>query len=173
MLLVQSDAYRQQYGMNSVVLFPVNLYGPRDNFDLGTSHVIPAMIRKFWEARRDGKTSVPLFGTGTPQRDFVYIGDIVETLPFFIEEYDSSDPVNISSGVATRIRDLATMVAEFVGYKGELYWDATKPDGQLVKIFDTRRMKSLGTQCATSLSDGLRKTIRWFDENVRRQAVRL
>jgi GDP-L-fucose synthase len=173
MVLIQSAAYREQYGFNSAVMIPGNVYGEYDNYSLENSHVIPAMIRKFWEAKRDGKTPVPLFGTGNPQRDFVYARDVAATLPFFIEKYDSSDPVNISSGVSTRIKDLAAMVAEFVGYKGELQWDTSKPDGQMVKIFHTRRMRELGLECKTTLAEGLRNTIRWFEESVPRNMVRM
>ena len=173
MVLVQSLAYREQYGFNSVVMVPGNMYGEYDNYSLESSHVIPAMIRKFWEAKRDGKESVPLFGTGNPERDFVYARDAAETLPFFIEQYDSSEPVNISSGVSTKVRNLATLVADAVGFQGKLAWDTSKPDGQMIKIFDVQRMHKLGLVCNTPLEDGLQKTIRWFDQNIRTNSIRL
>jgi len=173
MVLIQSASYREQYGFNSVVMIPGNVYGEYDNYSLENSHVIPAMVRKFWDAKSGGKASVPLFGSGNPQRDFVYAKDVAETLPFFIEKYDSSDPVNISSGVATRIRDLAELISGLIGYEGQLLWDASKPDGQMVKIFDVKRMKTLGIQCATHLHDGLRKTVAWFGENLPKGSVRV
>ena len=173
MVLVQSAAYRDQYGFNSVVMIPGNMYGEYDNYSLENSHVIPAMIRKFWEAKKNGTTSIPLFGTGNPQRDFVYARDVAETVPFFIEHYDSSEPVNISSGAATRIRDLAEIVAAEVGYVGELAWDTSKPDGQMIKIFDVTRMRSAGLCCETSLADGIHKTVRWFDKSMSTHSVRL
>ncbi len=173
MVLVQSVAYREQYGFNSVIMIPGNVYGEYDNYSYENSHVIPAMVRKFWEAKQHGKNSVPLFGTGNPQRDFVYAKDVVETLPFFIEQYDTSEPVNLSSGVATQIKELAELIAGFIGYKGQLAWDTSKPDGQMVKIFDVQRMNKLGIQCATSLEDGLRKTIAWFHENLPKGLVRV
>ncbi len=171
--LVQSVAYREEYGFNSVCLIPGNLYGEYDNYSLEHSHVIPAMIRKFYEAVRDGKTSVPLFGTGRPQRDFVYAGDVAALIPWFIEHYDSSEPVNISSGTTMSIADLAGIISRFMGFKGKLDFDTSKPDGQMVKIFDVKKMTGLGLTCPTSLEDGLRKTIAWFKEQYPRGGVRL
>ena len=161
--LVASDSYRKQYGLNSVVMVPGNMYGEYDNFDLSNSHVIPGMIRKFVEAKLAGAPAVTLWGSGAPQRDFVYAGDIAATVPFFIDRYDSSEPVNLSSGTATPIRDLAETVRALTGYKGEIVWDRSKPDGQMVKIFGVARMHELGLTCPTTLEQGLRKTIAWFE----------
>jgi GDP-L-fucose synthase len=172
MVLVQSLGYREQYGFNSVVMVPGNMYGEYDNFSLENSHVIPAMIRKFWEAKEKKEPKVSLFGSGTPQRDFVYVKDIAACVPFFIERHDSSLPVNISSGVATAIKDLATTVSSLIGYDGQLFWDTSKPDGQMIKIFDTRRLRALGLSCTTSLDEGLQNTIRWFVENIHSNGIR-
>ena len=163
--IVASQAYRQQYGLHSVVMVPGNLYGEYDNFRESESHVIPGMIRRFVEAKRQGAKEVVCWGGGTAVRDFVYAGDAARAVPFFIESYDSSEPVNISSGTATSIRELAETVQELAGFGGDIRWDASKPEGQMVKIFDVTRMKQLGIECATSLRDGLRTTIRWFEAN--------
>jgi GDP-L-fucose synthase len=163
--LVASASYRKQYGLNSVVIVPGNMYGEYDNFDLNNSHVVPAMIRRFFEAKLAGAPSVALWGSGAPERDFVYAGDIAETVPYFIDQYDSSEPVNLSSGTATTIRELAETVRELLGYPGEIVWDRTKPDGQMIKIFDVSRMRALGLTCPTTLQAGLRKTIDWFQKN--------
>ena len=163
--IVASQAYRQQYGLNSVVMVPGNLYGEYDNFRENESHVIPALIRRFVEAKRRGSKEVVCWGRGTPVRDFVYVGDVARAVPFFIENYDSSEPVNISSGTTTSIRELAEAVQELTGFSGEIRWDTSKPEGQVGKIFDVARMKQLGIDCATSLRDGLRRTIRWFEAN--------
>ena len=163
--IVASQAYRQQYGLNSVVMVPGNLYGEYDNFRDSESHVIPAMIRRFVEAKRQSASEVVCWGRGTPVRDFVYVADVAHVVPFFIESYESSEPVNISSGTTTSIRELAETVQELTGFLGEIRWDASKPEGQLVKIFDVTRMKRLGMNCGTPLRDGLRRTIRWFEAN--------
>lgn len=170
---VQSIAYREQFGLNSVCLIPGNLYGEFDNYSLEHSHVIPALIRKFFEAKRDGRPSVPLFGTGKPQRDFVYAGDVAALFPYFIEKYDSSAPVNISSGTTMSIAELASIIRTHIGYPGELAFDTSKPDGQMVKIFDVTKLRSLGLACPTPLDEGLRRTIRWFLDAYPRGGVRL
>jgi GDP-L-fucose synthase len=162
MALVASESYRKQCGLESVVVIPGNMYGEYDNFRLGESHVVPALIRRIWEAKQTGAASVPCWGSGRPVRDFVYAGDVAATFPFFLESYRSSDPVNISSGTATSIQELAETIKEIAEYGGELTWDASKPDGQMEKIFDVARMKSLGLECPTSLRDGLRETVSWF-----------
>jgi GDP-L-fucose synthase len=162
---VAAKSYRDQFGLNAVVLIPGNLYGEYDNFTSLDSHVVPAMIRRYYEAQRDKLARVEMWGTGAPQRDFVYAGDVAKLIPWFIENYDSSDPVNISAGRTTPIRELAETIAKLVDFKGEIAWDALKPDGQMVKIFDTSRLNGLGLSCATPLRDGLTKTIRWFDRN--------
>ncbi len=173
MQLVQSVAYRDEYGFNSISLIPGNLYGEFDNYSLEHSHVIPALIRKFYEAKREGKKSVPLFGTGKPKRDFVYAGDVAALFPYFLENYDSSDPVNISSGTTTPIAELAATVKKYIGYTGAIEWDISKPDGQMVKIFDVTKLESLGLKCPTSLEEGLRRTIEWFCREYDRGGVRL
>lgn len=160
--LIASDSYRRQYGLNSVVLIPGNLYGEFDNFRLRESHVVPALIRRFWEARRDGASEIVCWGTGEPVRDFVYAGDVARLFPWFIEHYDSSEPVNLSSGRPTSIRQLATEIALHSGFSGEIVWDASKPNGQMEKLFDVSRMRSLGLDCPTPLSEGLSRTLAWF-----------
>jgi len=171
--VVASLAYKEQYGLNSVITVPGNMYGEYDNFKTSESHVIPATIRRFYEAKMNNVDKVVMWGSGKPQRDFVYAGDVAETFPFFIDDYDSTDPVNISSGTTTSIRELAETVKELVGYTGQIVWDTTKPDGQMVKIFDTKRMKDLGLECPTTLREGLKKTIDWFVKNYQTGNVRL
>ncbi len=171
--IIQSIAYREQYGFNSICLVPGNLYGEYDNYSLEHSHVIPAMIRKFFEAKRDRVDSVTLFGTGKPQRDFVYAGDVAALFPFFIERYNSSDPVNISSGTSTTICKLAETIKKHIGYLGKIDWDKSKPDGQMMKIFDVSRLRDLGLKCSTTLDDGLKRTISWFHREYDNGGVRL
>ena len=171
--VVASLAYKEQYGLNSIITVPGNMYGEYDNFKTSESHVIPATIRRFYEAKINNVDKVIMWGSGKPQRDFVYAGDVASTFPFFIDDYDSTDPVNISSGTTTSIRELAETVKELVGYTGQIVWDTTKPDGQMVKIFDTKRMKDLGLSCPTTLREGLKKTIDWFVKNYQTGNVRL
>lgn len=173
MLLIQSWAYRVQHGFNSVVLIPGNLYGEWDNFNLEQSHVIPALIRKYIEARDRGEATMTALGTGKPTRDFVYAGDVAATIPWFLANYDSSDPVNISSGTRTSIRELAESVKAVTGFEGEIVWDTSKPDGQMDKIFDVSRLKSLGLSCNTPLLEGLKRTAQWFDQARHEGIVRL
>ena len=166
LLLVQSQAYRDQYGMNSIVLFPVNMYGPRDNFDLRTSHVIPAMIRKFLAAHDEGKTEVTLWGDGSPTREFIYAGDTAEAFVLAAEKYDSSEPVNIGSGEEISIRDLASVIAKATGYTGSIQWDTSQPNGQPRRKLDVTRAKErFGFVAKTSFADGLAKTVAWYLEN--------
>ena len=167
--LVAAQAYRQQYGLTSVVVLPGNMYGEFDNFSQGDSHVVPALIRRFYEARRRDDAEVALWGTGQPVRDFVYAGDVAATIPYFLESYDSPEPVNISSGTSTAIVELAALIKHLAGYTGRIVWDATKPDGQLVKVFDVARLHTLGLSCPTPLEAGLRRTIAWFAGNYREQ----
>ena len=163
MLLVQSEAYRQQYGTNSVVVFPVNLYGPRDNFDLHTSHVIPAMIRKVDEAMRKGAAIVTLWGDGSPTREFLYVEDCADGILDAAERYDSSDPVNLGSGEEVSIRALAEKIGATMGYEGTFAWDATKPNGQPRRALDVSRAKErFGWTARTSFDTGLEKTIAWW-----------
>jgi GDP-L-fucose synthase len=162
---VAAASYRSQHGLNASVIIPGNMYGEYDNFSALDSHVAPAMIRRYYEAMLRGDEAVEMWGTGTPQRDFVYAADVAATLPFFIERYDSSDPVNISAGRSVSIAELAGTIAEMVGFRGEIRWDHTKPDGQMIKIFDTQRMAGLGLACPTPIRDGLSRTIDWFGRN--------
>jgi GDP-L-fucose synthase len=166
MLLVQAQAYRQQYDFNAVFPLPVNLYGPRDNFDLETSHVIPALIRKYIEAKEQGKSQVVLWGDGTPTREFLYVEDAVDGLLLAAEHYNNSEPVNLGSGNEISIKDLAEMIAYLTGFEGELVWDTTKPNGQPRRALDVNRAKQLfGFHAETSLKEGLKRTIEWYQAN--------
>ena len=171
MMLVQSQAYREQYGFNSIVLFPVNLYGPRDNFDLETSHVIPALIRKCAEAQQNGKPEIVLWGDGTPTREFLYVEDAAEGILLAAEQYDDSRPLNLGTGEEISIKNLAGMIATELGFHGRILWDHTKPNGQPRRCLDVSRIKqTIGFQAMHSLRDGLKKTIQWY--RVNRDALR-
>jgi len=162
---VQSAGYREQYGFNSVVLYPVNLYGPRDNFDLRTSHVIPAMLRKFHEAKTRGDEEVVLWGDGTPTREFFYVDDCAEGILLAAEKYDSSDPVNLGSGEEISINDLSAKIAALVKFEGRIRWDATKPNGQPRRRLEvTRARERFGFVATTSFDVGLKKTYAWMVE---------
>jgi GDP-L-fucose synthase len=162
-LLVMAQAYRQEYGCRFVVLFPVNLFGPRDNFDPEDSHVIPAMIRKLGEAHDRGDGEVVLWGDGTPTREFLYVDDCAEALLCAAERYDAPDPINLGSGREIAIRDLAAMIAGMIGYRGRIAWDPSKPNGQPRRMLDTRRARErLGWEARTPLEEGLRRTIAWY-----------
>lgn len=166
MMLVQSQAYRQQYGFNSCVLFPVNLYGPRDNFDLETSHVIPALIRKCAEAKQTGRSEIVLWGDGTPTREFLYVEDAAEGILEATEHYNDSLPLNLGTGEEVSIKNLALMIAAEFGYQGRIAWDTTKPNGQPRRCLDVSRIKQMiGFQAKHSLREGLKKTIQWFHAN--------
>jgi GDP-L-fucose synthase len=168
MLLVQLQAYRQQYGMNGIYLTPVNLYGPGDNFDLETSHVIPALIRKCWEAKQARAAEVLAWGTGSATREFLYVEDAAEAIVLAAEKYAKPDLVNLGSGEEISIRDLLEHIRSLVGYEGKLRWDATKPDGQPRRSLDTSRaLAEFGWRAKTSLQNGLRETIRWFENNAK------
>jgi GDP-L-fucose synthase len=173
MLLLLSSSYRKQHGFNSIVLVPGNMYGEYDNFNLEAAHVVPAMIRKFIEACDRNLPRVSFFGTGRPTRDFVYAGDVAALVPRFITDYESSDPVNISTQTETSVRELAATIGELTGYRGEIFWDTSHPDGQMVKIYDASRLRSLGMCCPTPLADGLKRTIAWFEANRGGMKVRL
>lgn len=165
MLLVQGQAYRQQYNFNSIYLLPTNLYGPGDNFDLETSHVIPALIRKFMEAKDRGDDQVVAWGTGSPTREFLYVDDAAEGILLAAERYEKSDPVNIGSGQEISIRDLTELVAELVGFEGEVVWDSSKPDGQPRRALDTSRAEQeFGFKAHTPFRDGLARTIAWYEQ---------
>jgi GDP-L-fucose synthase len=172
-LLVMCQAYRQQYGLNAIYLLPVNLYGPRDNFDLHTSHVIPALIRKCVEARTRGDLSIPAWGTGKASREFLYVEDCAEGLVASMERYDSPEPMNLGSGREISIKDLTELVARVSGFTGKIIWDPTKPDGQPRRCLDvTQAQRALGFTAGTSLEDGLGKTIRWYEQNREKATTR-
>jgi GDP-L-fucose synthase len=163
---VMSEGYRAQYGMNSVVVYPVNLYGPRDNFDPESSHVIPALIRKCVAARIEGRGDVELWGDGTPTREFLYVEDAVEGILLAAEKYDSSLPVNLGSGEEMTIRDLAATVAKATGFEGRLAWDASRPNGQPRRRLDvTRAREQFGFVAQTPFAEGLRRTVAYYEEN--------
>lgn len=163
MLLVQSQAYRQQYGLNSIFLLPVNLYGPRDNFDLETSHVIPALIRKCIEAKNRGSKELVVWGTGRASREFIYVDDAAEAIVLATQKYDKSDPVNIGAGFEITIKDLVHLIVELTGFKGKIVWDRTKPDGQPRRCLDvSRARKGFGFEASTGFRRGLSNTIEWY-----------
>jgi GDP-L-fucose synthase len=172
MLLVQSQAYRQQYGFNSIFLMPVNLYGPGDNFDLNTSHVIPALIRKCIDAQskklfpKETVSEITVWGTGKPTREFLYVDDAAEAIVLAAEKYNKSEPVNIGAGFEISIRDLVRLIAELSGFKGRIVWDKSKPDGQPRRRLDaSRARKEFGFKAHTRFDDGIRKTIDWYRLN--------
>ncbi len=166
MLLVQSQAYREQYGFDSVVLFPVNLYGPRDNFDLQTSHVIPALIRKCVEARERGDRKLAAWGDGSPSREFLHARDAAEAIVAAAERYDKSEPVNLGAGFEIKIRDLVPLVARLTRFEGEIAWDTSKPNGQPRRMLDTSRaLRELGWKARIGFEEGLRETVEWFESN--------
>lgn len=163
MMLAQAQAYRAQYGFNAIFLLPVNLYGPKDNFDLENSHVIPALIRKCAEAKRQKKPEIVLWGDGSPTREFLYVEDAAEGIVIAAERFDGDQPVNLGTGVEIAIRDLATLIAKEVGFSGKIVWDTTKPNGQPRRCLDVTRAKDLfGFEAKHSFEDGLRKTISWY-----------
>jgi GDP-L-fucose synthase len=166
LLLVQAQAYREQYGLETVMLFPVNMYGPRDNFDLQTSHVIPAMIRKFLTAKDRGAATVTLWGDGTPTREFIYADDAAEGMILAAEHYASSDPVNLGSGHEIAIAELARVVSRAVGYTGAIAWDPSQPNGQPRRQLDVSLAKQrFGFTAKTALAEGLATTVAWYMEN--------
>lgn len=163
MMLVQLQGYRQEYGFNGIFLLPVNLYGPRDNFDLETSHVIPAMIRKMIAAR-DAGTDVTLWGDGSPTREFLYVEDCARGIADAAERYDGPEPVNLGAGMEISIRDLAETIAKHVGFTGEIIWDTTKPNGQPRRMLDVSRAKEyFGFEAQVEFDEGLRRTVEWWE----------
>jgi GDP-L-fucose synthase len=164
MLLVQAQAYRQQYGFNAIHPLPVNLYGPGDDFNLRTSHVIPALIKKFTEARDSNAPSVPVWGDGTASREFLYVDDVAEGLVLMTERYDGPEPVNLGSGQEITIGELARLIAELTGYQGRIEFDPTKPNGQPRRCLDVSRAEQeFGFRAKTDLRTGLRETIAWYE----------
>jgi len=167
MLLVQSQAYRQQYNFNSVFLLPVNLYGPGDNFNPKSSHVIPALIKKFHDAKIDNHNEVIVWGTGKATREFLYVKDCAEAVVLAAEKYDKPDPVNIGAGFEISIKNLAEKISEIIGFKGKTIWDTTKPDGQPRRCLDTSKAYTeFGFKAKMSFDEGLKKTIDWYILNV-------
>lgn len=165
-LLVQCQAYRQQYGMNAIYLLPVNLYGPRDNFDVKSSHVIPALIRKCVEAREEGRPEIECWGDGSATREFLYVEDAADGVIAAAEKYDGPEPVNLGSGMEISIRDLVQKIASLTGYDGKIRWDATKPNGQPRRCLDiTRSEREFGFRTKTGFDEGLRRTIDWYLAN--------
>jgi len=166
MLLVQSQAYRDQYGFNSIFLLPVNLYGPGDNFDPRTSHVIPALIRKCIEAQEQGEDHIVVWGDGSPTREFIYVEDAAHGIALATERYNESEPVNIGSGFEISIKDLVEKIARMTGFDGDLVWDTSKPNGQPRRALDTSRAKEkFSFEAQTDFDEGLQKTINWYREN--------
>ena len=159
------QAYRKQYGFDAISLMPTNLYGPGDNFDLETSHVLPALIRKFHEAKERGDAGVPIWGTGNPRREFLYVDDLANAVVFLAENYSAAEIVNVGVGEDIRIGDLAELVAEVVGFEGALEYDTSKPDGTPRKLLDVSRLRNLGWEARWSLRDGIAATYDWYREN--------
>ena len=159
------QAYRRQYGFNAIALMPTNLYGPGDHFGLENSHVLPALIRKFHEAKRAAQKSVVVWGTGTPRREFLYVDDLAHAVVFLTENYSDPGPINIGVGTDVTIRELAELVGRVVGFQGELVFDTAKPDGTPRKLLDVSRLQALGWQATTTLEAGLRITYDWFCAN--------
>jgi GDP-L-fucose synthase len=167
MLLVQAQAYREQYGFNAVFLLPVNLYGPMDNFHPEHSHVIPALIKKIFDAKESGENYITLWGTGKPTREFLYVEDAAEGILLAAEKYNKKDPVNLGSGWEISIRDLAELLVGLIGFKGEIKWDANKPDGQPRRRLDVSRAeKEFGFKAKVDLKEGLKRTIDWYKAKV-------
>lgn len=170
MLLVQSQAYRQQYDFNSIFLMPVNLYGPRDNFNPESSHVIPALIRKCLEAKQAGRDSIEVWGDGSPTREFLYVEDAAEGICLATESYNKSEPVNLGSGMEISIKDLVTLIAKLSGFEGKIIWDTSKPNGQPRRQLDvTRAEREFGFKAQVGFEEGLRRTIAWYEEKTAKE----
>ncbi|OLE51014.1 MAG: GDP-fucose synthetase [Acidobacteria bacterium 13_1_20CM_3_53_8] len=162
-LLVQAQAYREQYGLNSIYLLPVNLYGPGDNFDPASSHVIPALIKKCVDAVEEGRLEIKVWGTGNATREFLYVDDAAEGIVLAVENYNGREPVNLGAGREISIRELANLIARETGFNGKISWDTSKPDGQPRRALDTKRaMEFFGFRARTDFIDGLRRTIEWY-----------
>ncbi|MBM2840156.1 MAG: GDP-L-fucose synthase, partial [Bacteroidetes bacterium] len=163
MLLVQAQSYRQQYDWNAIYLLPVNLYGPGDNFDPASSHVIPALIKKFVDAEKAGADHIVAWGDGSPTREFLYVDDAAEGILLAAEKYNKPDPVNLGSGMEISIKDLTETIARHVGFKGKIMWDTTKPNGQPRRQLDvSRAQREFGFRAAMSFDEGLRRTVEWY-----------
>jgi GDP-L-fucose synthase len=167
-IMVQCQAYRQEYGLNAVYLLPVNIYGPRDNFDPQSSHVIPALIKKCVDARERGDKFIECWGKGTPTREFLYVEDAAEAVLLAAERYDKPDPINLGSGQEISIRDLVNLIARLTRYSGEIRWDSSKPDGQPRRCLDVERAaREFGFRAKMKFEDGLRATIQWYEGNLK------
>jgi GDP-L-fucose synthase len=166
-----AQAYRAQYGMRAISLMPTNLYGPGDNFDLQSSHVLPALLRKFHEAKLSQSPHVTLWGTGTPRREFLYVDDLADAVVFLMIHYDSPDIINVGVGEDVEIRELAHLVAEVTGFRGEIVYDHSKPDGTPRKLMDVSRLRTLGWSARTSLREGLEKTYGWYKRQMAATAL--
>lgn len=165
-LLVQLQAYRQQYGFDGIYLLPVNLYGPEDNFDPKSSHVIPALVRKVYEAQQQGAATLPVWGDGSPTREFLYVDDAARGITTALQNYSESEPVNLGTGQEITIRDLITLICDLMEFKGEIVWETDKPNGQPRRCLDTQRAKEkFGFTAQVSFEEGLKKTIEWYRQN--------
>ncbi|MFH1827382.1 MAG: GDP-L-fucose synthase [bacterium] len=164
-LIVQSKAYRKQYGFNSIHLLPVNLYGPGDNFDKKLSHVIPALIKRFVEAKRNNEKKVKVWGSGLATREFLYITDAAKAIVLATQKYDLSEPINLGTGVETSIKEVSEMIANIVDFRGKIVWDRDKPDGQPRRRLDISRAKKIGYSPSVMLREGLERTIEWYEKN--------
>jgi GDP-L-fucose synthase len=172
-LLVGAQAYREQYGLDAVYLLPVNLYGPRDNFDLASSHVIPALIRKMVDAQESAENEIVLWGDGSPTREFLYVEDAAEGIWLAAQRYDGAEPVNLGTGAEISIRELAELIAELTGFDGDVNWDASKPNGQPRRKLDVSRAEELfGFRARTSLREGLERTVEWYRTTAKHAAAR-
>jgi len=163
--LKMCEAYNKQYGTNFISCMPTNLYGPNDNFDLESSHVLPALIAKFYKAKEENLKEVVIWGSGKPMREFLFVEDLAEALIFLMKNYSENSPINIGVGKDITIFDLTKLIRDLIGFKGELVFDSTKPDGTSKKILDVSKMNKLGWQAKTSLKDGILKTIEWYEQN--------
>jgi GDP-L-fucose synthase len=173
MLLVQGQAYRQQYGFNAVYLLPVNLYGPWDNFDPASSHVIPALIRKCQEAVENGSGQVEVWGDGSPTREFLYVDDAARGIVAALRYYNQPEPVNLGSGMEISMRELIELIAELTGFKGRIVWDTTKPNGQPRRCLDTSRAEqAFGFKATTDFREGLKRTIEWYKTHALQQEIK-
>jgi GDP-L-fucose synthase len=171
MLLVQAQAYRQQYGFNGIFLLPVNLYGPGDNFDPRSSHVIPALIRKIWSAKHDGSDVVEVWGDGSASREFLYVEDAAEAIVLAAERYNGADAVNVGSGMEIAVKELVSVLTKLIGYQGAIRWDTSKPNGQPRRSLDVSRARNaFGFRASTDFLTGLRQTVEWWDA-VSRQEI--
>lgn len=167
MLLVQSVSYRKQYGFNSIFLLPVNMYGPKDNFSPASSHVIPALIKKFFDAKKNSDKEILVWGTGKATREFLYVEDCAEAIILATQRYNKSDPINIGAGFEISIKDLAEKIARLIGFKGTIVWDKTKPNGQPRRMLDTSKAKKeFGFEAKTKFDEGLLRTIKWYEKYV-------